>query len=116
MRLICILACILTIVDATTTCDDTVCVQCQRNEILLDDVCVCPDSKITCGEVTPFNNIIITAACTISTVAILVHVIHEIAAKYMLLHKDGKKSDSQEVKKLLEKMREERQFAIYRAQ
>ena len=55
------------------------CITCQRNEILNEDnECVCPKSKKACGEVTPFNNVIITAACIISSATLLIHVIHEI--------------------------------------
>ena len=70
------------VINQMATCNDPVCVKCQRNEILMNDICVCPDSKIHCGEVTPFYNVIITAACIITTAAIVIHVFHEIYIRH----------------------------------
>jgi len=54
------------------------CTMCKRNEIYVDGACVCPDSQKKCGKVTPFHNEVIVAACLISTVAILLHVAHDV--------------------------------------
>jgi len=47
-------------------------------------VCRCPEeedgsveaAEVTCGQVTPFHNNIIYAACVLSTTAIVIHVAH----------------------------------------
>jgi len=52
---------------------------CPRNEIFSRGECTCPtDIDGDCGEVTPFNNNVIYAACAFSAIAIVLHVWHDI--------------------------------------
>jgi len=56
------------------------CNLCKRNEVYVQatDSCACPNTLKTCGDVTPYNNDVITIACVLSTVAIVVHVVYAI--------------------------------------
>ena len=51
---------------------------CRRNEVFVDGKCVCPDPDKKCGDVTPFNNGVIYAACALASVAIVLHVVHDV--------------------------------------
>ena len=59
------------------------CNLCKRNEVYVQatDSCACPNTLKTCGDVTPYNNDVITIACVLSTVAIVVHVVYAIFAR-----------------------------------
>ena len=60
---------------------------CPHNEKYIvsatgEGVCTCSSEHTqTCGEVTPFHNTIIYAACVLSSVTIVVHVIHSVMRK-----------------------------------
>ena len=56
------------------------CNVCKRNEVYVESLagCRCPNGLKTCGDVTPFNNDVITVACCISTLFIMFHVVHDV--------------------------------------
>lgn len=80
-----------TAADGQGTCEDgadfygAACNLCLRNEMYVQatNTCVCPDSDKDCGNVTPFDNDVITIACFISTAAIVFHVIHDSVQRYL---------------------------------
>ena len=51
---------------------------CRRNEVFVEGRCVCPDEDNACGEVTPFFNTVIYAACLFGSLAILTHIVYDI--------------------------------------
>lgn len=52
---------------------------CRRNEVFVDGRCICPDHDNGCGDVTPFNNYVIYAACAFSTAALVAHVVSSLS-------------------------------------
>ena len=65
------------------------CNLCVRNEIYDGTKCMCPNALKTCGDVTPFNNDVITIACWISTIFIVFHVVHFVFFASKDAHGDG---------------------------